>query len=48
MPSSGMLCRVALVRTYISEERGASIIRVARIGELGTTLVVVQRALVAS
>jgi hypothetical protein len=35
--SSGMLRRVALVRTDIPEERSASIIRVTRIGELGTT-----------
>jgi hypothetical protein len=33
-----MLRRVALVRTDISEERSASIIRVTRIAELGTTL----------
>jgi hypothetical protein len=38
MVPSGMLCRVALVRTYVSEELGASFIRVTRIGELGTTL----------
>jgi hypothetical protein len=38
MPSSGMLRLVALVRTDVSEERSASIIRVTRIGELGTTL----------
>jgi hypothetical protein len=38
MPSSGMLRRVALVRTDVSEERMASIITVTRIGELGTTL----------
>jgi hypothetical protein len=37
MPSSGMLRRVTLVRTYVSEELSASIIRVTRIGELGTT-----------
>jgi hypothetical protein len=37
MPSSLMLRRVALVRTDVSEERSASIIRVTRIGELGTT-----------
>jgi hypothetical protein len=40
MPSSGMLRRVALVRTYVSEERIASIIMVTRISELGTTLAV--------
>jgi hypothetical protein len=38
MSSSGMLRRVALVRTDVSEELSASIIRVTRIGELGTTL----------
>jgi hypothetical protein len=36
MPSSGMLRRVALVRTDVLEDRSASIIRVTRIGELGT------------
>jgi hypothetical protein len=41
MPSSCMLRRVALVRTEVSEERIASIIRVTRINELGTTLAVV-------
>jgi hypothetical protein len=35
-----MLRRVALVRTVVSEELGASFIRVTRIGELGTTLAV--------
>jgi hypothetical protein len=40
MPSSGMLHRVALVRADVSEELSASIIRVTRIGELGTTLAV--------
>jgi hypothetical protein len=38
MASSGMLRRVALVRTDVSEEIRASIIRVTRICELGTTL----------
>jgi hypothetical protein len=36
MASSGMLLRVPLVRTYVSEELRASFIRVTRIGELGT------------
>jgi hypothetical protein len=40
MLSSGMLSRVALVRTNVSEEPSFSFIRVARIGELGTTLAV--------
>jgi hypothetical protein len=40
MVSSGMLGRVALVRIGVSEELSASIIRVTRIGELGTTLAV--------
>jgi hypothetical protein len=35
-----MVCRVALIRTDVSEELRASIIRVTRIGELGTTLAV--------
>jgi hypothetical protein len=38
--SSGMLRRVALVRTDVSGELFASFIRVTRIGELGTTLAV--------
>jgi hypothetical protein len=38
MVSCGMLRRVALLRTDISEELSASFIRVTRIGELGTTL----------
>jgi hypothetical protein len=39
MPSSGMLRRVALVRADVSEERGASIIRVTRIGEVRRLIV---------
>jgi hypothetical protein len=38
MLSSGMLRRVALVRTDVSVVPSASFIRVTRIGELGTTL----------
>jgi hypothetical protein len=41
---SGMLRRVALVRSDVSEERYASIIRVTRIGDLGTTLAVTIRS----
>jgi hypothetical protein len=37
MVSSGMLRRVALVRTDVSYDPSASFIRVTRIGELGTT-----------
>jgi hypothetical protein len=54
MAHSGMLRRVALVRTDVSEELSAPIIRATRIGELGTTLAVTstrassQRASVAS
>jgi hypothetical protein len=40
MASSGMLRRVALVRTDVSEELSASFIRMTRIGELQTTLAV--------
>jgi hypothetical protein len=40
MVSSGMLRRVHLVRTDVSEELNASFIRVTRIGELGTTVAV--------
>jgi demethoxyubiquinone hydroxylase (CLK1/Coq7/Cat5 family) len=36
MASSGMLRCEALVRTDVSEKLSASIIRVSRIGELGT------------
>jgi hypothetical protein len=38
MASSGMLHRVALLRTDVAEELKVSIIRVTRIVELGTTL----------
>jgi hypothetical protein len=38
MSSSGMLRRMALVRTDISEELSACFVRVTRIVELGTTL----------
>jgi hypothetical protein len=38
--SSGMLRRVALLRTSVSEELNASFIRMTRFGELGTTLAV--------
>jgi hypothetical protein len=53
MSYSRMLRRVALVRTEVSEELNASIIRATRIGELGITLAVtsnyfLQRASVAS
>jgi hypothetical protein len=37
MVSYGMLHRVALVTTDVSEELSTSFIRVTRIGELGTT-----------
>jgi hypothetical protein len=37
---SGILSRVVLVRTDVSEERTASIFKVTRIGELGITLAV--------
>jgi hypothetical protein len=40
MPSSGMLRSVAVVRTDVSEELSASIIRIKIIGELGITLAV--------
>jgi hypothetical protein len=40
LASSGILRRVALVRTHVSEELSASIIRMTRIGELGTMLAV--------
>jgi hypothetical protein len=40
MSSSGMLRSVAIVTIDVSEELSATIIRVTRIGELGTTLAV--------
>jgi hypothetical protein len=40
MSSSGVLSRVALVRIDVSDELSASIIRVKRVGELGTALAV--------
>jgi hypothetical protein len=43
MPSSGMLRRVALVGGDVLEELSASIIRVTRIGELGTLAVTSNR-----
>jgi hypothetical protein len=43
MASSGMLRHVALVRTDVSEELSASIVRVTRIGELGTLAVTSNR-----
>jgi hypothetical protein len=43
MASSGMLRRVALVRTDVSEELSAAFIRVTRIGELGTLAITSKR-----
>jgi hypothetical protein len=43
MASSGMLRRVAPVRTDVSEDLSASIIRMTRIDELGTTLAVTSK-----
>jgi hypothetical protein len=43
MASSGILRRVALVRTEVSEELSASSIGVTRIGELGTLAVTSNR-----
>jgi hypothetical protein len=46
MVFSGMLSRVALVRTDVSQELSVSFIRVIRIGELETTLAVTRNLLV--
>jgi hypothetical protein len=43
MPSPGILRRVGLVRTDISEEFSASIIRVTRIGALGALAITINR-----
>jgi hypothetical protein len=43
MASYRMLRRVVLVRTDVSEELSASIIRVTRIGELGTLAVTINQ-----
>jgi hypothetical protein len=43
MASSGMIRRVALVRTDVSEELSASFIGVTRIRELRTTLAVTSK-----
>jgi hypothetical protein len=40
MASSGMMRRVTLVRTDVSEELSTSFIRVTRIGDLGTKLAI--------
>jgi hypothetical protein len=40
MTSSGMQRRVALLRAEYSEKHNASIMRVTRIGELGTSLAI--------
>jgi hypothetical protein len=44
MPPSGLLGRVALARTDVSEERSAFIIR-TRIGKLGTLTVIINRGM---
>jgi ABC-type molybdate transport system permease subunit len=46
MASSGILHRLALVRTDVSEELSSSFIRITRIGKLGTTLAAVCQLLV--
>jgi hypothetical protein len=46
MPSFGMLGHVALVRIDVSEERISFIIRVTRIGEVGTKLAVTNNCVI--
>jgi hypothetical protein len=46
MASSGMLRRVALVRTDVSEELSASVIRAIRVCKPGTTLALVPSSLI--
>jgi hypothetical protein len=49
MVSSGMLHRVALVRTGVSEELSASFIKVTRVDEIGTMLdIILHRRNIAS
>jgi hypothetical protein len=48
MASSGMLRRVALVRTDVSVKLSSSIIGVTKIGVLGTLAVTSQRASMAN
>jgi demethoxyubiquinone hydroxylase (CLK1/Coq7/Cat5 family) len=45
MPSSGMFRSVALIISDVSEKRIASIIRVTRIGELGTLAITSNRSM---
>jgi hypothetical protein len=45
MPFSGILRCLALLRTDVPEERSSYIIRVTRIGELGSTLAVTSSVL---
>jgi beta-lactamase superfamily II metal-dependent hydrolase len=46
MPSSGMLRRVSLLKTDVSEELRASVIKVTRTSELGTLTVTAMRCTV--